>query len=34
VHIDHTSAAGGAEYALARMLQASPPWLPMLLLPE
>jgi glycosyltransferase involved in cell wall biosynthesis len=34
LHLDHTSAAGGAEYALARMLDASPPWHPMLLLPE
>lgn len=33
VHLDHTSAAGGAEYALARMLRASPPWRPLLLLP-
>jgi glycosyltransferase involved in cell wall biosynthesis len=32
LHLDHTSSAGGAEYALARMLQASPPWQPMLLL--
>ncbi|WP_308467487.1 glycosyltransferase family 4 protein [Rathayibacter soli] len=32
LHLDHTSSAGGAEYALARMLHADPPWQPLLLL--
>ncbi len=30
LHLDHTSAAGGAEYALLRMLQAGPRWAPVL----
>ncbi|GAA1664285.1 glycosyltransferase [Microbacterium lacus] len=33
-HLDHTSAGGGAEYALARMLAAGVPWRPLLLLPR
>ncbi|MFE5670514.1 glycosyltransferase [Agromyces sp. NPDC056523] len=32
LHLDHTSAAGGAEYALLRMLQAGPRWAPFLLM--
>jgi glycosyltransferase involved in cell wall biosynthesis len=28
VHLDHTSVAGGAEFALLRMLRAQPPWSP------
>ncbi|GGI46666.1 hypothetical protein GCM10010932_15760 [Agromyces flavus] len=32
LHLDHTSAAGGAEYALLRMLQAGPRWAPYLLM--
>lgn len=32
-HLDHTTAAGGAEFALARMFQAGVPWHPLLLLP-
>lgn len=30
LHLDHTSAAGGAEFALLRMLQAGPRWAPYL----
>ncbi|WES63889.1 glycosyltransferase [Microbacter sp. GSS18] len=33
LHLDHTSAAGGAEYALKRMLVTGPPWQPLLLVP-
>jgi glycosyltransferase involved in cell wall biosynthesis len=32
LHLDHTSAAGGAEFALLRMLQAGPRWAPFLLM--
>jgi glycosyltransferase involved in cell wall biosynthesis len=31
VHLDHTSVGGGAEFALLRMLRASPGWSPFLL---
>ncbi|WP_399546478.1 glycosyltransferase [uncultured Microbacterium sp.] len=34
VHLDHTSVAGGAEYALVRMLRASPRWHPLVLVPR
>lgn len=33
LHLDHTAAAGGAEYALARMLRADPAWRAILALP-
>ncbi|WP_404443939.1 glycosyltransferase family 4 protein [Microbacterium marinum] len=33
LHLDHTSASGGAELALLRMLQAEPDWAPMVLTP-
>lgn len=33
VHLDHTGAIGGAEYALARMFRAGPAWNAVLLLP-
>ncbi len=33
LHLDHTSAAGGAEYALMRMLRGAVPWRPALLVP-
>lgn len=33
-HLDHTSERGGAEMALARMLNAQPEWSPRLLLPR
>jgi len=32
VHLDHTTARGGAEYALVRMLRAHPAWSPVVLL--
>ncbi|WP_173921775.1 glycosyltransferase [Agromyces sp. Marseille-P2726] len=32
LHLDHTDATGGAEFALLRMLQADPGWAPYLLL--
>ena len=32
LHLDHTSAPGGAEFALLRMLQAGPRWAPYLLI--
>lgn len=32
LHLDHTTARGGAEYALLRMLQANPAWSPLVLL--
>lgn len=32
VHLDHTSVAGGAEFALLRMLRADPPWSPHVLI--
>lgn len=32
-HLDHTTAAGGAEFALVRMFEAGAPWQPLLLLP-
>lgn len=32
LHLDHTSVAGGAEFALSRMLRADPAWSPYLLL--
>lgn len=32
-HLDHTDANGGAELALARMLETELPWLPVVLLP-
>lgn len=34
LHLDHTSVAGGAEFALLRMLRSSPPWRPVLLVPQ
>lgn len=33
LHLDHTSAAGGAEYALKRMLVAGPSWRSVLMVP-
>ena len=33
LHLDHTSAPGGAEFALARMLQAGAEWMPVLSVP-
>ncbi|MEV8368602.1 glycosyltransferase [Microbacterium sp. NPDC064584] len=32
-HLEHTTVAGGAEFALSRMLEAGAPWNPLLLLP-
>lgn len=32
LHLDHTTVAGGAEYALLRMLQAGAPWRPCIML--
>lgn len=32
-HLDHTTVAGGAEFALVRMFEAGAPWRPLLLLP-
>lgn len=32
-HLDHTTVAGGAELALARMFEAGAPWSPLILLP-
>lgn len=32
-HLDHTTVAGGAEFALVRMFEAGAPWQPLLLLP-
>lgn len=34
LHADHTSEAGGAELALARLLKSGPPWSPVLALPR
>ncbi|WP_396657439.1 glycosyltransferase family 4 protein [Microbacterium sp.] len=34
LHLDHTASAGGAEYALVRMLCADPAWQPAVLLPR
>jgi glycosyltransferase involved in cell wall biosynthesis len=33
LHLDHTSAAGGAQFALVRMLRAEPSWRPVLSVP-
>ncbi len=33
LHLEHTGAPGGAEFALARMLRAEPGWLPRMLVP-
>ncbi len=32
LHLDHTTVAGGAEFALLRMLQAGAPWSPFVML--
>lgn len=34
LHVDHSTARSGAEYALFRMLDQSPPWTPSLLVPR
>lgn len=34
LHLDHTSSAGGAEFALLRLLRDDPPWIATLFLPK